>query len=88
MEEVESEHLKEVLAKAETDLALEKEKSMVEVEKVQKELTEVEKKAKKKVMEACKVSADFEMEKAWVVVAFRTSDGFYNDYCLSKEAFH
>lgn len=84
-----SKHLKEVLAGAEVDLALERKRREVEVMKAKEELTEVEKKARKKAVEVYKASIVFVVEKARVVVVFYTLEKFYIDYCqFREETFH
>lgn len=73
----------------EADIALEKERREVDVDKVKEELAKVEKKVGEKVMEVYKASTDFMVKKAWAVVVFWTLEEFCNDHRkFNKEAFH
>lgn len=77
--------MKADLAKAKTNLALEKERWEVEVMKAKKEFAEAGKRAWEKAVGEYKASLDLVVEKAQAVAIFHTLEEFYANHCAFNE---
>lgn len=92
MVEAKVKHLMGAFTKAKVNLALKKGKRKAGAMEAKKRLVKVEKRAEKRstearhlAMEAYKASANFSVEKAQVVEAFKSSEKFYDDHIKFSE---